>query len=142
MRKNWGFTQKILSGEKKIESRWYKFKHTPWDKIKEKDEVYFKNSGEPIKIKATVAKVIQFSDLTPKKVKTILNKFGKDDGIEKDKIQPYFEMFKDKNYCLLIYLRDVVRVKPFEINKKGFGAMAAWICVEDVDRIKRPVNRS
>ena len=65
MRKSWGLTQKILSGKKKIESRWYKVKYAPWDRIKFGEIVYFKDSGEPVTIKTEVEKVIQFSDLTP-----------------------------------------------------------------------------
>ena len=71
MKKSWGLTEKILSGEKKIESRWYMIRCAPWDRIKGTDTVYFKNSGEPITIKALVTKVLQFSDLNQKKVKEI-----------------------------------------------------------------------
>ncbi len=86
MRKSWELTQKILSGQKKIESRWYSVKYKPWGRIKENDIVYFKDSGEPVRIKAEVSKVMQFADLSPKKVKEILEKYGDDDRLEKDKI--------------------------------------------------------
>ena len=48
MKKSWGLTQKILTKQKKIESRWYKSKYSPWGKIEKNDFVYFKDSGEPI----------------------------------------------------------------------------------------------
>lgn len=137
MKKSWGLTEKILTGEKNIESRWYQTKHIPWDKIKALDEVYFKNSGEPVTIKANVEKVLQFSNLTSAKVKEILEQYGKDDGIEKEKIQDFFEIFKDKKYCILIFLKNPEKIKPFEINKKGFGAMAAWITVDALAQIQR-----
>ena len=136
MKKSWGLTDKILSGQKKIESRWYKNKARPWDKIKKGDTVYFKNSGEPVKIKAEVSGVMQFEDLTPKLVKDIFNKYGKDDGIEKTDFSEFFEMFKNKKYCLLVFLKNPVEIKPFEIDKTGFGAMSAWITVDDINRIK------
>ena len=136
MRKSWGLTQKILTGEKKIESRWYKTKHAPWDKIKASETIYFKDSGEPVTIRATVSKVLQFSDLTPDKVNNLLGKYGKEDGIQAKELSKYYQMFKDKKYCLLIYLKDAMKIKPFSINKRGFGAMAAWISVEDVNSIK------
>jgi len=132
MKKSWGLTEKILSGQKKIESRWYKTKHAPWGKIAKGDTVYFKDSGEPVTIKASVKKVVQFKNLTSYKIKEILKEFGKDDGIDKKDSQKYFEMFKDKKYCLLIYLEKISSIKPFEINKKGFGAMAAWISIQDI----------
>jgi ASC-1-like (ASCH) protein len=94
MKKSWGLTQKILSGQKKIESRWYKSKRAPWGKIGKGDTVYFKDSGEPVSIKTGVEKVIFFSNLTSKKVKQILYEYGKDDGIENNKIKEFFELFK------------------------------------------------
>lgn len=136
MRKSWGLVPKILSGDKVIESRWYKNKYAPWDKIKVGDIVYFKNSGEPVSVKAGVSDVLQFSDLTPSKVKEILDKYGARDGIAENQIDKYYEMFRDKNYCLLVFLDKPVQIAPFEINKKGFGAMAAWIAVDDINKIR------
>lgn len=53
------------------------------------ETAYFKNSREPVAIKADVEKVLQFADLTPEKVAEILEKYGNDDGIEKE-INPQF----------------------------------------------------
>jgi len=137
MKKSWGLTDKILSGQKKIESRWYSVKYKPWDNIKEGEIVYFKDSGEPVRIKAEVSKVRQFADLTQNKVKEILNEYGKDDGIEKEKIPDFFERFKNKKYCLLIFLKNPTETNPFEIDKTGFGAMSAWITIDDISKIKK-----
>ncbi len=135
MRKSWGLTQKILNGQKKIESRWYSVKCKPWDSIRENETVYFKDSGEPVGIKAEVSRVVQFADLTPNRVKEILDKYGDDDGLEKEKIPDFFERFKDKKYCILIFLKNPQRVESFEIDKAGFGAMSAWITVDSVSKI-------
>jgi len=140
MKKSWGLTEKILSGEKKIESRWYMAKCAPWDRIKAGETVYFKNSGEPITIKAKVTKVLQFSDLNQGKVRQILAKYGKDDGLELAQLADFFDLFKNKRYCLLIFLKNPVKIKPFQINKKGFGMMSAWICVKNVSQIKKPLS--
>jgi ASC-1-like (ASCH) protein len=136
MKKSWGLTQKILSGQKKIESRWYKSKRAPWSKIGKGDTVYFKDSGEPVSIKTEVEKVIFFSNLTSKKVKQILYEYGKDDGIENNKIKEFFELFKNKNYCLLIFLKNPEKIEPFEIDKTGFGMMSAWLSIENINKIK------
>ena len=137
MRKSWRLTKKILSGQKKIESRWYKARYPPWNTIKPGDIIYFKNSGEPVTIKAEVSKVIQFSDLNPKKVKCILNKYGQQDGLGIEEIPKFFEIFKDKKYCILIFLKNPQKIKPFEIDKTGFGMMAAWISIDNIDKIKK-----
>lgn len=132
MRKSWGLTQKILTGEKKIESRWYSTKYPPFDKIKKGDVVYFKDSGEPVKIKAEVSDVKQFSDITPDKIKDILNTYGELDGIEKHEIDKYFKMFRNKKYCILVFLKNPISVKPFKVSKKGYGMMSSWICLEKI----------
>ncbi|MCX6814625.1 MAG: hypothetical protein NTY20_03185 [Candidatus Aenigmarchaeota archaeon] len=136
MRKSWGLTRKILTGQKKIESRWYKARYPPWGRIKAGETIYFKDSGEPVTIKAEVGKVMQFSGLNPRKVKEILGKYGKDDGIEIQRIPQFRDMFMDKKYCMLIFLKNPRKIEPFEIDKKGFGAMSAWICTEDINTIK------
>jgi len=137
MRKSWGLTQKILNGQKKIESRWYSVKYKQWDIVKEGETIYFKDSGEPVKIKAEVNKVLQFTDLTLNRVKEILDEYGNDDGLEKEMIPRFFERFKDKKYCILIFLKNPQRIEPFEIDKTGFGAMSAWITIDNINRIKR-----
>lgn len=136
MKKSWGLTQKILSGKKKIESRWYTTKVSPWDRIKIGETIYFKDSGGKIKVKAIVEQVIQFSDLTSEKVKEILNTYGPNIGIGIDNIHPFFERFKDKKYCILIFLKNPQAIEPFNIDKTGFGARAAWISVECVRKLK------
>lgn len=137
MKKSWGLTRKILSGEKKIESRWYLHKSRPWNKIEADDTLYFKDSGSPIKIESKVEKVLQFENLTPKKVLEILDKYGKDDGISSSETDKYFQMFKDKKYCILVFLKEVESINPFDIDKKGFGSMSAWITVDNIEKIKK-----
>ncbi len=77
MKKSWGLIPKILSGEKTIESRWYKTKRTPWDKVKPGDTVYFKNSGEPVTAKAQVSKVLQFQIHQLSDIEHIISTYGK-----------------------------------------------------------------
>jgi len=136
MKRSWGLTEKLLSGKKEIESRWYMSKYPPWDRIKAGDTVYFKDSGEPVTVRSRVARVLQFSALTPNKVMDLLMSYGKEDGIEKGEIQKYFKVFNSKRYCILVFLKNIERVKPFRIDKSGFGAMAAWITLESIDKIR------
>jgi ASC-1-like (ASCH) protein len=137
MKKSWGLLPKILSGEKRIESRWYQSKHLPWDRIKAGDRVFFKNSGEMITAVSLVEKVLQFENLDPQKIKEILKKYGESDGIEINKMNYFYDLFKNKKYCLLIFLKNPKKIETFDINKKGFGAMSAWISVKNIDTIRR-----
>jgi ASC-1-like (ASCH) protein len=138
MKKSWGLTEKILTGEKTIESRWYEKKCAPWSAIKAGDTVYFKNSGEAVKTKADVKRVMQIELAGPNDVKKILNDYGREDGIETRDFSRFFTMFKNKKYCVLIFLRNARRVRPFNVDKSGFGAMAAWMTMHTISSIKSP----
>jgi hypothetical protein len=43
MQKSWGLTEKIVTGQKAIESRWYKGKYAPWGRSFSGDTIYFKS---------------------------------------------------------------------------------------------------
>lgn len=140
MKKSWHLLEKILSGEKKAESRWYQTKHVPWNKVKPGDSLWFKNSCEPIAVRAKVTKVLQFSGLNPKKSSAILKKYGKSDlGVDSLENLPVdlANYFSNKKYCLIIFFDQIRKVKPFEIDKTGFGAMSAWITIDDISSIIR-----
>jgi ASC-1-like (ASCH) protein len=136
MQKSWGLTEKIVTGQKTIESRWYKIRHTSWGRISPGDNIYFKNSGEPVTIQAKITRVINFSDLTPEKVQTIFENYSKELGLHEADMPRFFEMCKHKRFCILIYLKDAHSIQPFEINKQGFGTMSSWISVENIANIK------
>jgi len=137
MKKDWGLTDKVLSGEKTVESRWYKFKRPPWDKVRAGDCVYFKDTGGSVRVKAEVKKVLQFADLTPQKTEEILRQYGQADLGAKEIMPAIRQYVQGKNYCLLVFLKNPEKVKPpFDINKTGFGAMSAWLTIDDVKKIK------
>lgn len=134
MKKSWGLIPKIISGEKTIESRWYKNRIAPWNKIQAGDLVYFKNSGESVTVVAKVSNVLQFTNLDKEQFMDIIDKYA-------DKIclktRDYNEYYKSKNYCILIFLTEVKEIeKPFNIDKSGYGISSAWICVEDISSVK------
>ncbi len=136
MKKSWGLIPKILSGEKVIESRWYQTRRAPWGKIAAGDTVYFKNSGEPVMMMARVSKVLSFDELTPKKVKALLKQYAAADGLSFKSLPKFYERFKNKRYCLLIFLETPRLIKPFQIDKRGFGLMAAWLSVGTIRKVK------
>ncbi len=131
--KNGKLLNKILSSEKTIESRWYKFKRTPYQNIAAGDVIYFKESGEPVTTRATVSRVLFFDRLNEEKIKRLLQQYGKKIGVSRS----YAEKVKGKNLCTLMFLEKVEQIEPFKINKKGHGLMAAWITVDKIEKIKR-----
>ncbi len=90
-------------------------------------------------VKTQVSKVVQVNDLTPYKVRKLLWNYAKDDGlgIDDEKLEEFYERFKNKKYAMFIYLKQVESIRPFEIDKAGFGAMSAWVTIENIETIKR-----
>lgn len=131
MHKKWRLTEKILTGEKTVELRWYKHKYAPWNKLRIGDTIYFKDSGEPVTIRAEISDFKQFeikSDLDREKV---LSKYLFADtgtNIINSEIEKYT---LNKSYCIAVSFINAKRIEPFQIDKTGFGAMTSWICLED-----------
>ena len=134
LKPSWHLLEKILDGRKTIESRWYVSRYPPWNRINAGDTVYFKNAGCPVSLKANVQKVLQFSDLTPEKIRDLYTVHGKEIGAEN--IDSSIARNAHKKYCILVFLELAVAVEPFQINKKGFGISAAWLVVKNIDSIK------
>ncbi|MBN2052803.1 hypothetical protein JW756_04840 [Candidatus Woesearchaeota archaeon] len=123
--------EKIISGEKSIESRWYMNRVQPWSNIHKGDTVYFKLSGKPVRAKATVQKVLQF-ELDYQKVSSILYKYGKKIGLDMgDAVD-----LENKKYCILVFLQNPEAIKHFNIDKTGFGCSAAWLYVKNINNVK------
>lgn len=137
MRKDWRLLPKILSGEKRIESRWYMARYAPWGRIKPGDTVFFKDSGDPVTVRAEVEKVLQFENYSESQLRDILDRYAGVGGIcfvnPKEEV---FEWARKRKYCILIFLKNPRSIPPFHINKQGFGNAVAWICVDDIGRIK------
>ena len=123
---------KILQGEKTIESRWYKTRKAPFNKIKVGDIVYFKDSGAPVTIKSLVKKVIQFDNLSEQRIYDLLHEYEKELGINADE---YYNSIKNKKYGIIIYLDKVEQINPFQIDKKGFGNQSSWITIDNIATI-------
>jgi ASC-1-like (ASCH) protein len=134
LRKSWKLLEKIESGGKTIESRWYETKRAPYNRIKAEDIIYFKESASKVELIAKVSRFLQFSNFNQKKVKEIIEKYGRKLGISD--LNFVFQRNKDKKYCILIFLKEIKKIIPFDIDKKGFGLMSAWICVDNINRIK------
>jgi len=129
MKKSWKLIPEILSGRKTIETRWYKNKSAPWDKIHSGDTVFFKDSGSPVTAKAEVSAVEQYSDLDSDKINEIMARVSLRDLGALEIPEQINEYIQGKKYCIIIHLKNPQKVDPpFDFDKTGYGAMAAWIC--------------
>ena len=137
MKKTWNLIPKILSGDKKIESRWYIARYAPWDRINKGDTVYFKDAGAPVTAKAEVEKVIQHANYSDKELRDLLEKYGGSGNISFTSTPDVvFHWAQKRNYCILIFLKNPEAIKPFNINKTGYGNACAWICVNNINKLR------
>ncbi len=125
----------ILNGQKTIESRWYVNRICPWDRVHQNDTIYFKLSGGKVLAKAKVDKVLQFSNLNKNIFAKIIKQYGKAIGFTN---MPDYQKYKNKKYCILIFLKEAHPVqKPFDIDKTGFGISSAWLCIDNINKIRK-----
>ena len=137
MKKQWGLVPKILNGEKTVESRWYKNKITPWDKIKPGDTIYFKDSGEKVSLKANVTGVEQYKIRSNEHAREIMEKYSLQDLGAVEIAETIKKYISNKNYAIFVHFDDVKKIEPFDIDKTGFGMQAAWLTIHSLEKIKR-----
>lgn len=136
MKKEWGLTQKVIDGTKTVESRWYKSKIAPWNKIKTGDFIFFKDSGSPVVVKATVTEVEQYDVMNNQQALNIMTKHALADLGTADIPESVKNYITNKRYAIFIHFNNVEKIVPYDINKKGYGIQCAWMVVDLVDNIK------
>lgn len=135
MKKSWNLIPKIISGEKTIESRWYQTKRVPWDRIQPDEVIFFKNSGEPVIARAMVSEVLQFEVKNIGDAQSIVKKYGKEICLINKNPSTWGTLPK---YCILIRIKHPEMLQtPFNVDKKGFGAMAAWMSVDTIKSVTK-----
>ena len=115
----------ILTGKKKVESRFARVKNPPFGMIGSGDLVYIKPSGKDIIGQFRVKKVIFFDGLTPLDMARIRKEYGGDLAIDKT----YWTNRSNCKYGTLIFIGDCTRfvtapVKPFKKDLRG------WVVLE------------
>ncbi len=128
--------ERIKSGEKTVESRWYQHKKAPWNNIAIGDRVFFKNSGKLVTLMASVCHVKFYEELNPYTAEGLVKKHAVYLGIRAHEVEAFLSSVARKRFCILITLSEVIEIDPFAISKKGFGSMSAWITVADINQIK------
>jgi len=110
-----GAIEKILSGRKKIESRFSKVKMVPYMQVKRGDILILKESGKKAKGTVEVSNVLFFAEMTPKKINKIKIKYNSKILADRE----YWEIKKEAKFGTLIFLRNPKRyLAPIRIEKK------------------------
>lgn len=95
-----GVGEKILSGEKSIESRFSKVKNPPFGLISSGDLVYIKPSGKDIIGQFRVQKVFFFDGLTQNDINNLKKEYEKEISAD----DSYWEAKKNSKYGTLIFI--------------------------------------
>lgn len=109
----------MLEGKKRVESRFSKKKIAPYEKIKKEDIVLVKKSGGNIIAYFTIKEVL-FFDLQNISIEKIKEQYNKELCVD----DTFWENKKESKYATLIVIDQIIKLKPFPINKKG---MQTWI---------------
>lgn len=131
-----GYIEKILEGQKKIESRFSKNKITPYMNISKGDTVYLQETGKMVTAMFRVKDVLFFQDLSPVKIQEIRKKYG-DDICADDE---FWQMKINSQYATLIFIDNPIKITPFKVFKNDRSAFKTTKDVKkDFIFNKRPI---
>lgn len=109
----------MLEGKKTIESRFSKNKIAPYNQVTKDDIIIVKKSSENVVGYFTIKDVL-FFDLNTVSIEEIKAKYNKQLCVD----ETFWSNKKNSNYATLIIIDNLIKLKPFHINKKG---MQTWI---------------
>lgn len=115
----------ILSGQKRVESRFSKVKTVPFGMISSGDLVYIKPSGKEIIGEFRVKKVIFFDGISPEDMAGIQKEYEKDLAADK----AYWTNKTNSKYGTLIFIGDSSRfiTSPVKFPKKD---LRGWVVLD------------
>lgn len=114
--------EKILSGEKTMESRFSRRKNPPFGVVASGDLVYIKPSGKDPIGQFRVQKVFFFDGLSENDLNDLQKRYGKEISAEEN----YWEAKKNSKYGTLIFIGEVdpFITSPLKLSKKD---LRGWV---------------
>ncbi len=112
--------EKILAGQKTIESRFSRLKSLPYGQIRAGDHIFFKLSGGLILGEADAIRVEEFEDLTPDQITEVARRYEKELAISSDFLARKLE----SKFATLIFLTEVKECIPWNYKQDG---RSGWI---------------
>jgi hypothetical protein len=114
----------ILSGRKRIESRFTRTRRSPFLQVQPGDKLFLKESSGPVCGVATAVAVKNFENLTPKQIIQLKEQYN-------HHIRAGDEYWQSKMNCVfgfLVWLQDVRAIQPVRIHKKDWRA---WVVLTE-----------
>ncbi len=122
----------ILAGEKTVELRLTRAKRPACGRVLCEDRLFLKQSGGPVCGLAMVRDVEYYEDLTPERIRQIKQQYNSqirgDDAV--------WESLMDRQSGFLVWLSDVRRIEPVQINKKDWRAWVVLTWENDFGLLK------
>jgi len=118
------YLDKIVDGTKTIELRLTKTAIPPFNSVAIGDRLFLKESSGPVCAVAKVSAFTEFKNLTPGKIAKLKAEFN-------DKIcgeDEYWKFKSDCRFAVLVWLKNVRRLKPVRIDKKDWRA---WVVLSE-----------
>jgi ASCH domain len=107
------YLDKILSGEKTIESRFSRSRSVPFEKVHRGDIILLKETAKPIRAIAIVTSVRCYGPLGPGEAGHLMEVYQTELRLEDD-----FKRTKQNSlYATLITLSDVLPINPIQVKK-------------------------
>ncbi len=128
-----GYIEKILSGEKKIESRFSKSRIAPYHNIFPDDTVYMQEVGKDVTAVFEVKNVLFFELRSEEDVDRLRTLYGKDICADDD----FWNMKKSARYATLIFIKDPRAIASFKVYKTDRSAFKTVNSVRDELLINR-----
>ena len=97
-------------------------------------EIFFKEIGEPIKLKAKIRDARIFFGLDEEKAKRVFDQSKQCCCFCKDVESELFEKFSRSNYAFFVRFDNPCVIKPFEITEREITDY--WLPVETIESIK------
>lgn len=113
----------VLNGQKTIESRLYKLKTAPVGNIDTGDTIIFKQSCGPVRAFARAGRVMRLENPTKAELTALCSKYdryvlaGRDYWLAKHPVR----------YVLLIWLKQIIPLEPFDIEKSD---RRSWVILQ------------
>lgn len=123
-----GYIEKILSGEKSIESRFSLNRITPFRRIVTGEKVYLQETGKHISASFTAGKVLFFSDLDEEKINEIKAKYGQQICAD----DAFWESKMKAKYATLIFVENPILEKSFKVHKTDRSAFKSVPSVREL----------
>ena len=125
----------LLSGKKTMIIRGATGRKMPYGRVNRDDILYFINNNSEgfILARAKVQSVLNSDKMTEEESARFVES-------HQGKLQlsgKQYERWAGKRYLVLIEVRDVKKVEPFQVDKSNYGNMDDWLPVEQIEKVKR-----